>query len=785
MKKNFLKIFITCFILIPCLFFLYACNAPVALQYSLTKKQYATVFSQVSNSLNLSEQNKKSNAKSRMLLSTKSATTQAPVISGIENLPTVLELGEEYEVYNVYVSDRDSKATDIVLSWQIVGKQVGSKPEWVERHDDGRYYFDLQVVDEYTITLTATDESNNSASSSFVVNVQDTQKPTIELNSDYPKNAYCEYLTSQIILEERANDGETDDSGNVTNWEENKFPSINLPGFVAKDKYEDKNFASIGANGYLKITTPSNEEFVIDGNGSTADENTINLIMNPYNETNYFSFTPTQRGHYIATYSATDYNGNTTDKPEVIDIYVGDTESPIIYLTDALVEKVEKVYILNYKNELVINQNARIINQPNYDTQDLYVEDNYGFKTQKDTIDGNEYEFVPVSITVTNEDNTVITPIENENGIVKYNFNALGTYTVLFAVTDASGNSSTVARNFVVEEDTEKPVIHLTNNLITKLNKTYVVGEDDEIVINPIARIINQADYNSQDIYVEDNCGFNVVIGTDYEYVVIQIAITNEDGEELALQNVEDSENIKFKFELAGSYTITFRVTDFCGNECVLTHTIVVENKTEPDTPPEPTEPENPTEPINPENPTEPETPTNPENPTDPEENAETSNIASIFEYASLIMQNPDYKETNQAIAYYIRPNSNNNQITIKQRLNFDGTYVSGSFILSDNINYQETVVFSINYNFNTNTLESYEINDELISNGKTSYQSCTLKSGKFTNFKSDFSQNAQDDVAKTQLAIHNACVKEQQNIVVLKDYNFNKEYNQAMFKVI
>ena len=95
-----------------------------------------------------------------------------------------------------------------------------------------------------------------------------------------------------------------------------------------------------GATGTLTITTPKDKTYTIAINETKVEgENPLNVVRKPVTEqgkTNYyFYFTPTERGHYEATYVAEDLAGNKS-KAQVIDVYVGDTEVPLIYLTSDL-----------------------------------------------------------------------------------------------------------------------------------------------------------------------------------------------------------------------------------------------------------------------------------------------------------------------------------------------------------------------------------------------------------------------------------------------------------------
>lgn len=399
-------------------------------------------------------------------VTTKAADTEAPVIDGVVNAGNDLELGETYFITSIKVTDNGKDdISKVKMYWNVKGAKLGPQNHYLNKLDDGTFVFTPQAVDVYTITLTAIDENNNSSSKSFVVTVKDTNKPTIELSKQYPTNQYGEYAGTKITIDEKAGDADPDNNveagtnkdGVKIKWSDNKLPSVNLPGFSAQDVYQEKQFASLGANGKITIKTPDDTTFTIDSKGNvTGGQNEIKLEMKSEGSVNYFAFTPTKRGHYTATYSATDLNNNESDstKNPVIDIYIGDTERPVIYLTDNLANKLNKGFVVGENAELTINPDARISGQNNFKSQDLYVEDNYGFNVRTSGSDGNKYEYVTVSVSVTNEKNSTIRQEDSKgDGMVRYKFDTAGTYTITFTVTDDCGNTGTFTRQFTVTKD--------------------------------------------------------------------------------------------------------------------------------------------------------------------------------------------------------------------------------------------------------------------------------------------------------------------------------------------
>ena len=360
----------------------------------------------------------------------KATDAEAPNISVLGTTATI-ELGQTYYFKDIKVTDNG--ADPVTVSTKVVGAKVGNRSSYFNAET---MEFTATEADTYTITITAADKEKNTSTKSIIVTVKDTTKPTLTLIGS---------TGDKLIVDE----GE-----GTTDWDKDVFPEVRLPGFAVADAYQNvAGFEdSIGANGTITVTTPSDKTYTMDINGVIDGENPLNLERRATIDPNsyYFYFTPTERGHYTINYVAEDKSGNKSDK-EVIDVYIGDTEIPQIYLTEDLQNTLKKGFVIGQNDQLIINPEARLYGETGYTSKDLYVKDNFNFKSKTD---GANNKYVTVSVSVVNENNNTVSQKENDDGLVYYEFDKAGTYTITFTVTDSVGNVGTLTKNFKVTAKT-------------------------------------------------------------------------------------------------------------------------------------------------------------------------------------------------------------------------------------------------------------------------------------------------------------------------------------------
>lgn len=365
---------------------------------------------------------------------------QAPSIAVSGGTTYTRELGTILDLENIKITDNKTTAENIEIEAVVELAGKGNRDSYFNAESK---VFAPREVGVYTITITATDADDNSTVKTITVNVQDTNKPVVELDKMDVKTLYDE---DEIIKED-----------NSTKVKE--YPTVTLPGFAPMDVYPefaDKSLVSVlGAKGTLTITTPSDKVYVIDqATGKVEGDNPLNLIRDGVTTKYNFYFTPTERGEYVASYVAEDNAGNKSDVKKIT-IDIGDTEVPEISLTSQFSKLLNKGFVVN-GDALVINTEARIKDSENYKSKDLYVTDNFGFKTEKVYKDEAktelDYEYVKVSVSVTNSNNNSIKSETDGNNVI-YKFDTKGTYTITFTVTDSVGKVGTFTKSFKVTAD--------------------------------------------------------------------------------------------------------------------------------------------------------------------------------------------------------------------------------------------------------------------------------------------------------------------------------------------
>ncbi|WP_185843396.1 putative Ig domain-containing protein, partial [Staphylococcus epidermidis] len=378
-----------------------------------------------------------------------------------------------------------------------------------------------------------TDESGNSETTTFTIDVKDTTKPTVEDIADQTQEVNTEI--TPITIESEDNSGRA-----VTNKVDG------LPDGVTFDETTNTISGTPSEVGRYDITVTTTDEsgnatettFAIDVEDTTkptvesvadqtqevnteiepikieAKDNSGQAVTNKveglpegvtFDEaTNTISGTPSEVGSYTVTITATDENGNSETTTFTID--VEDTTKPTV--------------------EDIVDQKQEVNTE--IDPIKIEATDNSGQAVM------NKVEGLPNGVTFDETTNTISgTPSE------------VGSYTVTVTATDENGNSETTTFTIDVE-DTTKPTVEDIADQTQEVNTE----------ITPIT------------IESEDNSGR---------------AVTNKvEGLPDGVTFDETTNTISGTPSEVGSYTVTVTTTDESGNATETMFTINVEDTTKP-----------------------------------------------------------------------------------------------------------------------------------------------------------------------------------------------------------
>ncbi|WP_408023196.1 putative Ig domain-containing protein [Staphylococcus epidermidis] len=446
--------------------------------------------------------------------------------------PTVESIANQTQEVNTEIEPIKIEATD--NSGQAVTNKVEGLPAGVTFDEATNTISGTpSEVGSYDITVTATDESGNSETTTFTIDVQDTTKPTVESVADQTQEVNTEI--TPITIESEDNSGQTvtnkvdglpdgvtfDEATNTISGTPSKVGSYDIT-VTTTDESGNSETTTFTIN--VEDTTKPTVEDITDQTQEVnteitpikieARDNSGQAVTNKVDglpdgvtfdeATNTISGTPSEVGSYDITVTTTDESGNATETTFTID--VEDTTKPTV--------------------ESVADQTQEV----NTEIEPIKIEarDNSG-QAVTNKVDG-----LPDGVTFDEATNTISgTPSE------------VGSYDITVTTTDESGNATETTFTIYVE-DTTKPTVESVADQTQEVNTE----------IEPIK------------IEARDNSGQ---------------AVTNKvDGLPDGVTFDKATNTISGTPSEVGSYDITVTTTDESGNSETTTFTIDVEDTTKP-----------------------------------------------------------------------------------------------------------------------------------------------------------------------------------------------------------
>lgn len=331
---------------------------------------------------------------------------EAPKVTGVVNNKTyTMQLGERLDLGLAEVKDNLEASAENPLTLTVTCLE---EPTYLTNNS----IFAPLRKGEYTIVYKATDGQNNTSEEVRVkVIVEDTTSPILIVGNGY---GYQKEITS-------------DPSGQPKDDQGNKLPftTIKLPNFTSYDDDHGFGIASgslnMGVTAKLVVVGPDGKQYTVD---NESDKYKLKLDGDSY------TFVPTVKGTYTATYSSVDYSGNKAEN-EVIKIYVGDTVKPTVEYTGKI-------------NKRISLKDGKFV----LDLTKINVTDAQADKPEELT--WNSISFVDKA------GNAVNYKESDDKNIRTYTFETAGVYTLTIGAKDEAGNTDVYTLEVtVVGEDAE------------------------------------------------------------------------------------------------------------------------------------------------------------------------------------------------------------------------------------------------------------------------------------------------------------------------------------------
>ena len=411
--------------------------------------------------------------------------TTAPTFDFIPN--QIIESGQDNFDWTTFIKNvEDNSFQDVI---------VEEKVDTVDYNTPGEYF----------VTVTASDVHGNIKEHTFNVYVQDTIAPTVNMEKSYTIEAANQDIdwTKEII-------SFTDNSdGPIYAEEVIDLVSYDSPGFyivtiLVYDSYGNENTQDIEIT-IVDTTAPtingtSNYEYVLETNlpdylaGITATD-IVDGELTAKITVDDSAVIYNQVGRYPVTYQVTDSNGNTAE--ETIEVFVKELIPPVITLSGDESEVVElgEDYVQvggtctdNFDDVCTVTMQGFVDTSQVGEYTTVYTATDESGNTTTITRTVTVVDTTPPELSLNPMDSTVpINAVLEETGVSiddlstttmiidsDLDITTAGTYTIIYTVTDNSGNSSAIERIIHVYEPEPEVQFHLEDALTTiEVGSTY------------------------------------------------------------------------------------------------------------------------------------------------------------------------------------------------------------------------------------------------------------------------------------------------------------------------
>jgi len=467
--------------------------------------------------------------------------TTAPVITVTGDNPVTVELGSTY-------TDAGATATDL------------SEPVTVTSSSN----VDVDIVDSYTVTYTATDNQGVSAQATRTVNVVDTTAPvitvtgdnpvTVELGSTYTDDGATATDLSEPVTVTSSSNVDVDTLGSYTVT----YTATDNQGVSAQ---ATRTVNVVDTTAPVITVTGDNPATVELGSTYTDDGATASDLSDPVTVTSSSNVDVDTLGSYTVTYTATDNQGVSAQATRTVNVV--DTTAPVITVTGDNPATVElgSTYIDAGVTVTDLSDPVTVTSSSNVDVD---IVDSY-------TVTYTATDNQGVSTQATRTVNVVDTTAPNtQNNVLSANIVVKAGISVTIGSSGDITNNVWLAPADTTTFQTESYIKKAINGEATSINAPNAEGTYYIYVIDQAGNVSQP----STNYVIVDNTAPAIIVTTGTDTILkggtwTDAGATADSGETVNVSGAVDTSAV-------GTYTITYTATDSAGNTGEATRTVTV-----------------------------------------------------------------------------------------------------------------------------------------------------------------------------------------------------------------